>query len=257
MAHELIFQHPSSKFPDNELIVKTKPDQVTWSYGLNTANYPTYGGEVVQILSCYIEDLTITGASRNYKELERIYSYFIDYIQIATQGRKGHGSFDPRPMTMYYPERNWTFKIHPKAVPAFRYGRDVVVPQWTMTAAVADPDQDLVAKIMTKSQLDATRSNGQISLFGKVTGEIGFEAADPFRTPFVDGKTNNTDVAKAKALKGLGDSFNNLIPAWLKGDFGDISQEYSRPAIGQIETTVNPSPNPGNSPPGNNGPKGN
>lgn len=251
MAHELIFQHPSAKIPDNELIVKIKPDQITWSYGLNTANYPTYGGEVVQILSCYIEDLTITGATKNYKQLERIYTFFINYIQIATQGRKGHGSYDPRPMRMYYPERGWHFLIHPKGATKFRYGRDVVVPQWTVTAAVADPDQDLIAKIMTKAQMDATRSNGGIKLFGKVTGNIGFEAADPFRTPFVDGKTNNKDVQKA--FQDLGDSFSQLIPAWLKGNFGDISQEYSQPAIGQQEVTPNPSSNPGNNKGGGKG----
>jgi hypothetical protein len=42
-------------------------ERVAWGYTLNTANFPTYAGEVVQILSCYVEDLEITGVVQTYR----------------------------------------------------------------------------------------------------------------------------------------------------------------------------------------------
>lgn len=229
MANELIFTHPSPKLKHRRLTVSIKPDQITWAYGLNTANYPTYGGEVVQILSCYIEDMMIAGTTRKYRELEQIYRFFIDYIQIATQGRRGTGSFDPRPIKMFYPERNWTFDIHPKKLPGFRYGRDIVAPQWTMLAAVAEPDQDLKAKIIDKAYAEAIQSDGHFKLFGRVTGDIGYETDDPFRTPFVTKKKPGS--AARNAYGDLGDFYNHLIPAYLQGNFDDLAANYSRPTF--------------------------
>jgi len=223
-----------------------------WSYGLNTANYQTYGGEVVQILSCFIEDMTISGTTNSYRQLEKIYAYFIDYIQIATTDAAG-ASYDPRPIIMHYPHRNWTFEIHPKSLPSFKYGRDVVAPTWTIVAAVAEPDQDMVAKIMDRSAIEALRSNGPIKLFGTVTGDIGYKSEDPFRTPFVDtGKKKGKDKEDAEnsgirnMYGDLGDWFNNLIPSYLKGDFQDLAADYSQPAFGQPDLGQNkPGKTPG------------
>jgi hypothetical protein len=59
----LIFEHPSAEGP---LSVHVNPNQIEWSYGLNTANYPTYGGEVIQILSTFIDDMTVQGNVTTY-----------------------------------------------------------------------------------------------------------------------------------------------------------------------------------------------
>ena len=42
---KLKFSHPKM----DDLFVPVKPNEISWSYGLNTANYSTYGGEVIQI----------------------------------------------------------------------------------------------------------------------------------------------------------------------------------------------------------------
>lgn len=230
---ELVFTHPNPRVRGS-LSVPVKPDKMIWSYGLNTANYPTYGGEVVQILSCYINDMSIKGTVYNYEMLETIYAWFINYIQIATTGAKGGGSFDTRPVTVMYPERGWTFKIYPKGLPAFKYGRDVVAPEWSMMAAIVEPDQSLTNNILTDAQTKAIR--GELGgLFGVVTGGIGFEAADPFSSP--DGFQAATDqVKKNKSTPrneygDLADWYNQLIPSYLGGDFKDLSAEYSRPAF--------------------------
>lgn len=233
MKSEIVFQHPRIK---EDLRIYIKPDAITWSYGLNTANYPTYGGEVIQILSCFIDDLTVQGTIRTYHDLEKIYGWFIDYIQIATQGRHGHGSFNTVPVKMKYPERGWSFDIYPKTLPGFKYGRDVIAPQWTVVAAIADPSQaptELQAAILQKAEVDAVENEGNFHLFGAVTGNIGFTKDNPFSDPNVkDVKVKNGKVTvDGEDLNKLADWYNNLIPSYLKGDFGDLSANYSGPVI--------------------------
>lgn len=69
-SHQLEFYHPEVGY----LRVNTGADRMAWGYSLNTAVYPTYAGEVVQILSCYIDNLEITGSIQTYADLEEIYT---------------------------------------------------------------------------------------------------------------------------------------------------------------------------------------
>ncbi len=230
MADQLIFSHPRIS---RSLKVQINPNQIEWSYGLNTANFPTYGGEVVQILSCFIEDMVVTGHVRTYKKMEQIYSWFIDYIHLATHGLKGAGRFNVQPVSMTYQPRGWTFKIYPKRLPGFKYGRDVVAPEWSIEAAVVDPDQNLKDKILSKAELQAV--TGRINLFGKATGDIGFEPDDPFRSPDAQNLDKTKKLKDGSAARydysQLADFYNNLIPAYLQGDFDDLTADYSKPAF--------------------------
>src|SRR5271170_2407716 len=68
------------------LVITTGLDEVGWAYALNIATFPTYGGEVVQILSVYIDDMEAEGTVRTYEEAEAIYTFFMKYFTVATQG---------------------------------------------------------------------------------------------------------------------------------------------------------------------------
>lgn len=231
--HELLFTHPNRKV-GGPLRVSVRPNEIVWSYGLRTAKYPTYGGEVVQILSCYFDDMTISGNVGSYRELERIYKWFIEYIQLATQGERGAGSYDTRPVVMKYPERGWTFRIYPRALPGFKIGRDVVAPEWKMTAAVAEPDQQFKLKTLDHAQKKLVESEGDVKLFGKVTGDIGFEEGDPFRDPLAGGsktaRKRNRQEPFRNDYQKISDFYNNLIPSYLANDFDDLAADYSKPA---------------------------
>jgi hypothetical protein len=95
----------------SDLNLYVNPDSIVWSYGLNTQNYPTFGGEVVQILSMFIEDMTITGTVSSYRSMERIYKWFVAYMQNATQGK--NQAYDTTPITFRYNTRVWKFLIQP------------------------------------------------------------------------------------------------------------------------------------------------
>lgn len=231
----LLFTHPEMEKP---LKVWVNPNQIEWSYGLNVANYPTYGGEVIQILSSYIDDMQLSGNVSTYHQMEWIHRWFIIYIQKATTGHAGSGKFNVQPVSMFYKERGWRFLIYPKGMPNFRYGTEVVSPEWTMQAAVVDPDQEhpLKQEILTKARTAEIASDDGFPLFGKATGNIGFEEEDPFSGPVLDPKIKKE---KEKALlhgdavrggfKTIADRYNKLLPAYLEGNFEDLTADFSKP----------------------------
>src|SRR5579884_427636 len=79
----VFFAHPQL----GTLSIDDGVDEIQWAYNLNTATFPTYGGEVIQILSVFIDDVTIGGTVATYHQMEAIYRFFAAYMQIATQGR--------------------------------------------------------------------------------------------------------------------------------------------------------------------------
>lgn len=233
------FSHPLMTRP---LLIDTKPDQITWNYGLNTSVYPTFGGEVVQILSVYFDDMTVAGTVSSYAELEAIYSWFIAYMQYATQGRSDP-SFDQHPVTFQYPQRGWTFQIWPKALPGFRYARDVVAPTWKLVAAVKEPDATMADQIKTLSAFNASKT-GKFASFGKATADFGGTGdltsnpwASPDADPALRGQTMSAYLAKQ--VGQLADTFN----AWV-GDFSH-DQESQLPGFANISQPVKVKGTPG------------
>lgn len=209
-----IFTHSDVNPP---LSVNTGVDDVSWGYGLNTVTYPTYGGEVVQILSVYTDDLEVGGTLETYDQMERIYEWFLQYMQVATQA----GKFEQEPVRMHYPERNWTWLVVPKSLPGFRYGREVVAPTWRMQAAVIE-EEDEVRTLTLEAAMEGLK---------RVTPGIGFRVENPFSDPFAGVKDFN--------IKDLGeyydqaaDSFSKLLPKYMEGDYESIFGEIgSKPAF--------------------------
>lgn len=258
---EIIFSHPNPSLQP-PLTVHTKPDQVTWAYGLNVARYPTYGGEVVQILSVYFDDMTIAGTVSSYAQLERIYTWFLTYMQVATQGRD-NPSYDQRPVTFFYPERNWTFQIWPKSLPGFKYGKSVVAPTWSVQAAVKEPDAAFADQIKFFSARSASAEK-EFALFGKATADFGFTSdlqnnpwasydADPsIKSTKLDSKgkklqSNEMDAvnkAVTSELNKNADTFSSFVQAYASGSlnklpqFPDVSKPASTPAGGKNSTTT-------------------
>src|SRR5438067_2227212 len=87
MAGAIVFSHPRLK---QNLSIRINPDQITWDYGLNTASFPTYGGEVVQILSVYFGDMTIKGkvsSSVLKKQFKQLGDTFSGFVQAFVQSK--------------------------------------------------------------------------------------------------------------------------------------------------------------------------
>src|SRR5687768_5528619 len=60
----VVFSYTHTGLPDKPrrtLRLRHNPYEVNWTYNLNTQTYPTYAGEVIQVLSVNIDKLTIQG----------------------------------------------------------------------------------------------------------------------------------------------------------------------------------------------------
>jgi hypothetical protein len=230
--HELIFQHPAMS---DDLIIYVKPNQIVWSYGLNTANYPTYGGEVIQILSMYVEDLNISGEVRSYNDIERIYKWFVTYMQKATQGRAANEGYDSRPIKMKYPHRNWEFSILPKSLPGFKYGTEVVAPTWQLTAAVSEFDDDFQDSVLSEQDFIGAAEIGGFDPFGTVTAEIGYQDENPWSAPTTKQYQKNDVTTWNNKIK---DFYGKLLPSWLdQKDFSALERDTSIPKSMQQDPT--------------------
>ncbi len=202
------FQHPQC----GTLNVRTGIDQISWGYSLNTANYPTYGGEVIQILSCYVEDLRLQGTLANYWELETVYTFFLKFIDNAS----AQGTRDETPMKFYYHHRGWQFDLFVKNAPGFKKGRDVVAPEWMIEAHMVDTagnTDDLKDLITTEAAIKlATNSDENFGLQGK----IKFIDENPFSDPWTRSGPNFDQFNK------VSDYYTTLLPSYLNGDFDAI-----------------------------------
>lgn len=209
------FSHPSLV---NSLNIDTGADQIGWAFGLNHVTYPTYGGEVVQILSTYIDDLRVAGTSRSYREMEHIYKWFLSYFQIASQGKESAGKqFVTTPVTFDYPERGWSMKIKPVSLPSYKLGTDVVAPTWSIVSRVVEDDP----KVLSLT-LDAAAKG--LTAFGKMDASLGSNdpSTNPFSNPFPDKSGAAAAAATADAFQKVGDYFTSLVPAYQSGDFSSL-----------------------------------
>lgn len=235
------FSHPQAFV--GTLSIDDGIDDIRWGYNLNTATFPTYGGEVVQILSVFIDDLWMGGTLATYDQVLAVYQYFGRFMQIATQSNvpnpvPGQSSYDLQPMTFTYPHRNWSFQIYPLTAPQFYYGADVIAPTWQLTAHVIDdsPDLDLIKdgiQALVVTQLvngavpdQSTGFVGQNSLTGQISPQQGNPDSDPF-------ETYDSNLGNAPALiSSMADYYNSLLPSYLQNGLEQIDAGLgSTPAL--------------------------
>lgn len=235
------FYHPNPYV--GTLMIDNGLDQAQWGYNLNTQTYPTYGGEVVQILSVNIGDITMGGSITTYRQAQVIYSYFARYFQVATQGTKGtpdsnnYMSYDQLPMTFSYPMRGWRFQIQPKAAPGYRYDVELVNPVWQMTAHIVDTANEggglsQIKNAIKDSTAEALMKNGSGNLgnsFNSLTERIGPPKGDPNTDPFQT--YNEGDQSAERALGGLADYYASLVNDYENNNYSAITSNLgSKPA---------------------------
>lgn len=222
MALGVQFSHSKA----GTLVVENGVDQANWGYNLNTANFPTYGGEVIQILSVYINDLTLSGTVTTYYQLEAIYSYFANYMQIATQGPNAvpdvntGTAYNVEPVVFTYPARNWSLQIYPLAAPGFKYGLETITPQWQMQAHVIDDSPDYSIDNIKDAIANSVLDQG-ITILNKMNGEISPNSGNPETDPFQT--YDQSAQALSTSVKQSGEYYDSLISSYTQGDFSALT----------------------------------
>jgi hypothetical protein len=222
---DILFTYPRNS---KSLTIETGANQISWSYNLITQAYPTYGGEVVQVLSTNIDVLTIQGEIKNYTKMEEIYGWFLFYMQDATQGVEDKSGYHEDPVTMFYAERGWTLKIQPIALPGMQYGTEIVVPTWQLQAHVIDPDPE-----MTDLTIQENVEGKQT--FRNLTADIGFHVgnlfSDPLGKPYNKYEKNlikdtDVDLDPQNNLSDVAKKLNQALNSYLQSDFKNVMENF-------------------------------
>lgn len=102
----------SLDFGGKVLRFRTNPNEIWWSYSLNTAVEQTYGGRVVQILSTRIDDLVvkIDCGWGGWPELTRVVNFL---RTMMIEQRKDGG----KTAVFNYTTRRWRMKVYALSVP--------------------------------------------------------------------------------------------------------------------------------------------
>jgi hypothetical protein len=239
------FSHPTI----GSLSIDTGIDAASWAYGLNTQNYPTYGGEVIQILSVYIDDLTLMGTVSTYAQLEAIFQYFVKYMSIATQGtnsnatQNGLSSYNLDPVVFTYGERNWSFKLYPLSAPGFTYNLETSAPQWQIQAHVVDDSPDLsIIQDGIKGAAITAINDGTLQVSSTYANEFNvtikgsiipnentsFGLSGNLSPNYSDPNTDPFQVADATAnqigsdVSSLADYYSSLLGSYTTGGFQSL-----------------------------------
>lgn len=235
MAATITFSNPAKSMGN---LTVEGVDELTWDYELNTQTYPTYGGEVIQILSTAIDNLMIKGTVTSYAKMEEIYAYFLKYMNVVPKDRTAANTY----VTMKY--LGWSLQIIPKQLPEFQYGRDVVAPTWQLIAAV-DKDDPTLNEITIDKFEQRPAGAGAIKTIGTMKAGIGYleEQDNPFSSflgdPRFDEKDKKgkakyeADEVRKKATDKLADEYNNIIKPYWEGDWEDFIERFdgSKPSF--------------------------
>jgi hypothetical protein len=170
--------------------------------------------------------LTLGGTVTTYSQLEAIYSYFANYMQIATQGPSATPdpntgtAYNVEPVVFTYPARDWNFQIYPLAAPGFSYNLETVTPQWQMQAHIIDDSPDFsidsIKQAITNSALDQG-----ITILNKMNGEISPSSGDPETDPFQT--YDQSAQALSTSVTQSGEYYNSLVSAYTQGDFSALT----------------------------------
>lgn len=231
----LIFSHSALKDSNGALrplVVGSGANSVKWSYRLNTAKFPTYGGEVIQILSAQIGTLMISGNSKNNIQLAQIYHWFRAYMTLA-------GKAIPRnvePVKFRYPERGWELGLYVTKAPSFRLGLQDIGTEWKIEAEVNQSDASILEDEVMKPM-----SYPMTVVFNNLPKGIGYIPNNKYSAPIPDiiavGASdaeirNATQRLQTTTANNIGSSFEALIAAWSGGDFTSFLFDATKGASG-------------------------
>ena len=177
---------------------RTNPNEITWSYRLNTKVENTYGGRVVQVLSTNIDDLVVkVDCGRGgWPYLMKVCQYFRDLL---VEQRKGE------PASFRYTTRGWHMNVYAVSIP-FQDQVDATVRELTLNFKVQEDGSGVVSGQTLSAELK------------KVHDGIGFRLSD-YNNP------NGTFLENDPAVTIIG-SMAGMIPTMVPGP--------SYPGIGSL-----------------------
>lgn len=128
------------------LQLRTNPNSIRWTYNLNTNVEETYGGRVVQILSCNIDDLVVSAeAGRGgWPYFYQVATFFRDMLFDQRNGGE--------PGVFSYPNRKWSMKVYAVNFP-FKDDWQAIGREFTMQFKVQEDISGVISSDTVRSEL--------------------------------------------------------------------------------------------------------
>lgn len=238
------------------LNLRHDPYNVEWSYNVNTAQYDTYGGQVIQVLSVNIDQLVIEG------QLGREGAFGVKKAAIKTRdprwgGQVSRGGFVTRDTAEQFDYNGVAYPGLHAMVEFFReyfarasQGGDSQAPgqylqipmtltygagpfaegtrQWSVTPvnfpsfkrsnANFAPEWRIECQVVQADRSIATIEKQ--AAIARLQQAIGWKAKNPWSDPLADPSTSTSDITSR-----IVSQFRNLLPKFTEGDLENMIWE--------------------------------
>ncbi len=142
----------SLAFNGRTLRFRTNPNEIWWSYTINTSAQETYGGRVVQILSVRIEDLIIKiDCGRGG------WNYLMHVVNFLRQMMIDQRQDGGKTATFNYTTRRWRFKVYALSVP-FQDSLDATIREIELRFKVQEDVSGTLSQMLMSSELSRLKN---------------------------------------------------------------------------------------------------
>jgi hypothetical protein len=129
---------------------RTNPNEITWTYTLNTFIENTYGGRVIQLLSTKIDDLVIKAdcGSGRWPYMMEVANFMKNLMIDQRQGS---------PATFEYTSRQWKLDVYAVSIP-FADDFSAVAREFEMNFKVQEDVSGVMSQASLSSELERLRN---------------------------------------------------------------------------------------------------
>ena len=164
------------------------PSSAAWSYDLNTKSYDTYGGRVVQVLSCKITGFTISGYLSQKHLTEATRWTEMEYFENAIRNIMEYHNINQKPVSFNFETMGWVnAKVYVQGYTNVSYDVATAAIQYTLTLFV-DEGLDTVKDGIVISELENIPSgvNWKHGIYNTPSAESWKQTLDSYAT-FLEG----------------------------------------------------------------------
>lgn len=111
------------------------PSEASWTYRMNTASQDTYGGRVIQILSCRIEGMKVRGYITSRGTAENQWSRMEEFERKVRDIMEWHAE-NKKPLRFSFPALDWEGEVYLTGYSDVKYDMKTSAVSYTLTMEV-------------------------------------------------------------------------------------------------------------------------
>lgn len=198
------------------------PSKASWTYKLNIASQDTYGGRVVQLLSCRIEKMQVSGYLTQRGTAENQWVRMEEFERKVRDIMEWHAA-NKKPLKFYFPALEWSGDVYLTGYSNVKYDSKTAAVSYTLMMNV-DSGFETIKEHASTEGLDV------------IPDGIGW-VRNEYNTPTSEGWSTVKEALK-KVLERAG-TFNADNPPSIYQYIDEISATENQYAINsEIESAI-------------------